>query len=89
MDITNNLFKVRKKKNYDVRKSILDDRKYVGNKYRENVLLNALSRHVQRNGALSDFLIMVQHVIADMIDSVSYLRSYKSYTIKKDDKKVK
>jgi predicted nucleic-acid-binding protein len=89
MDVTKNLFKVRKKKNYDVRKYILDDRKNVGNVYRENVLLNSLSRYIQRNPSLSDFLIMVQHVVADIIDSVSYLRSYKSFTLKKDDKKVK
>lgn len=89
MDVTKNLFKVRKKKNYDVRKNILDDRKHVGNNYRENVLLNSLSGHIQRNPNLSDFLIMLQHTISDIIDSVSYLRSYKSYTIKKDDKKVK
>jgi len=89
MDITKNLFKVRKKRSYDVRKSIMDDRKNVGNTYRENVLLNSLSRHIQRNPGLSDFLIMIQHVLADIIDSVSYLRSYKSFTIKKEDKKVK
>jgi hypothetical protein len=89
MDVTKDLFKVRKKKNYDVRKYILDDRKNVGNTYRENVLLNSLSRYIQRNPSLSDFLIMIQHVIADIIDSVSYLRSYKSFTLKKDDKKVK
>ena len=89
MDVTKNLFKVRKKKNYDVRKSVLDDRKNVGNTYRENVLLNSLSKHIQRNPNLSDFLIMIQHVLADIIDSVSYLRSYKSFTLKKDDKKVK
>ena len=82
MDVTKNLFKVRKKRN-------LDDRKHVGNDYRENVLLNSLSRHIQRNPNLTDFLIMVQHIIADLIDSVSHLKSYKSYTIKKNDKKVK
>jgi hypothetical protein len=89
MDITKNLFKVRKKKNYDVRRNILDNRKNIPNTYRDNVLLNSLSGHIQRNPNLSDFLVMIQHVIADIIDSVSYLRSYKSYTIKKDDKKVK
>ena len=71
MDVTKDLFKVRKKKNYDVRKYILDDRKNVGNTYRENVLLNSLSRYIQRNPSLSDFLIMIQHVIADIIDSVT------------------
>lgn len=89
MNIHENLFKVRKKRNYEVRKNILDDRKYTGNKYRENVLFNSISRHLQRNSALSDFLLMVQHVIADLIDSVSHLRGYKSFTIKKNDKKVK
>lgn len=89
MNIFDNLFKVRKKRNYDVRKNILDDRKFVGNKYRENVLLNSLSRYLQRNTAMNDFLIMIQHVLADLIDSVSHLKGYKSFTIKKNDKKVK
>lgn len=89
MNLYKNLFKVRKKRNYDVRKTILDDRKFVGNSYRENVLFNSLSKHLQRNDKLSDFIQMIQHVLADIIDAVSHLRGYKSFTIKKNDKKVK
>ena len=36
-----------------------------------------------------DFITMMQHVVADWVDSVTYLKAYKSYTVRKDDKKVK
>ena len=36
-----------------------------------------------------DFITMMQHVVADWVDCVSYLKAYKSYTVRKDDKKVK
>ena len=84
-----NLFKVRKKRNYDVRKTAVDDRKNVGNTYRDNILLNSISKYIVRNAAVNDFVIMIQHVLSDLVDSVTYLRGFKSYTTKKDDIKLK
>jgi len=40
--LVTNLFKSRRKRNYDVRKSIVDDRKHLGNPYRNNLLKNSL-----------------------------------------------
>jgi len=89
MDPFKDLFKVRRKSNYDVRLNVMDDRKNLGNNYRENVLVNSISKYIQRNDMMHDFVILVQHSIADLIDAVSSLKVYKSYTIKKNDKKVR
>jgi hypothetical protein len=89
MDLFSNLFKVRKVKGYSSRLSIMDKRLHVGNDYRNNMLVNSLSKYIQRNDTMNDFVIMIQHVVADFVDSVTYLKAYKSFTIKKDDKKVK
>jgi len=89
MDLFSNLFKVRKVKSYESRLSAMDARKNVGNNYRTNILINSVSKYIQRNNQMNDFVIMIQHVIADWVDSVTYLKSYKSYTHKKGDKKVK
>jgi hypothetical protein len=89
MDLFSNLFKVRKVRGYDARLSIMDKRLHVGNDYRTNILMNSISKYIQRNNAMNDFIIMIQHVIADWVDSVTHLKAYKSFTIRKDDKKVK
>lgn len=89
MDLLSNLFKVRKIKSYDSRLTAMDSRKNVANDYRSNILINSISSYIRRNDAMNDFVIMIQHVIADWVDSVTYLKTYKSYTHKKGDKKVK
>ena len=89
MGILSNLFKVRKVKSYDQRLSIMDKRLHEPNEYRTNILSNSLSRYIQRNDTMYDFITMMQHVVADWVDSVTYLKAYKSYTVRKDDKKVK
>lgn len=83
------LFKVRRKRNYDVRSSIMDDRKNLGNDYRTNVLKNSISRYIQKSDVMNDFIMLVQHIIADLIDAVSTVKVYKSFTVKKNDKKVR
>lgn len=87
MDILSNLFKVRKRRAYDVKLTAVDDRKHTGNNYRVNILSNSISKYIQRNDMMNDFIIMIQHVVADWVDSVGYLKSYKSFTVKKGDKK--
>ena len=89
MDLFSNLFKVRKVKSYDTRLSARDERLHKGNDYRENMLINSVSRYIQRNDTMNDFIVLIQHVVADWVDSVTYLKAYKSFTIKKNDKKVK
>lgn len=89
MDLFSNLFRVRKVKSYDSRLSIMDDRLHIGNNYRDNMLINSISSYIQRNDTMNDFIVLIQHVVADLVDSTTYLKAYKSFTIRKNDKKVK
>lgn len=81
----NNLFKSRQIPLYSIRRNALDDRKYESNKYRDNILKNSVSSYIFRNRAMNDFIISIQHVLADLIDTVTYLKKYKSFTTKKND----
>jgi len=81
-----NLFKSRQKRTYSVRETIVDDRKNKGNDYTNNVLKNSMSPYIYRNARMNDFVILIQKVISDLIDSVTFLKGYKSYTTKKDYK---
>ena len=89
MDLFSNLFRVRKVKSYDSRLSIMDDRLHIGNNYRDNMLINSISNYIQRNDTMNDFIVLIQHSVADLVDSVTFLKAYKSFTIRKNDKKVK
>lgn len=87
--LANNLFKSRRKRNYEVRKSIVDNRKHLGNPYRNNLLKNSLSSYIFRNAYMNDFIIMLQQILSDLVDTVGTLKSYKSYTVKKEDSRVR
>lgn len=87
--LVKNLFKSRQKKNYDVRRSALDSRKNLGNDFSENILKNTLSDYIFRNRYMGDFIVMLQQVLTDLINSVTYLKGYKSFTTKKDYKKFR
>lgn len=89
MALLDNLFKSRQQKNYDIRKTAVDARKNRGNDYSQNVLKKSISAYIFRNNTMNDFIILIQKVISDLIDSVTYMRSYKSYTTKKDDKRFR
>jgi len=89
MALLDNLFKSRQQKNYDIRKTAVDARKNRGNDYSQNVLKKSISAYIFRNNTMNDFIILIQKVISDLIDSVTYMRSFKSYTTKKDDKRFR
>lgn len=84
-----NLFKSRRRQNYSIRKSAVDNRKNLGNPYRDNLLKNSLSSYIFRNAYMNDFIIFVQQILTDLVDVVGQLKAYKSYTIKKDDSRIR
>lgn len=89
MSLDKNLFKSRKVKIYDIKKSVMDSRLHLGNAYRNNILSNSISKHIQRNENMSVFINLLQEILADLVDAVGYLKGYKSYTIKKEDRRVR
>ena len=84
-----NLFKSRQRRNYDVRKTVVDNRKNLGNDYSQNVIRKSMSAYIFRNNTMNDFVILIQKVFSDLIDSVAYLKGFKSYTTKKEDKRFR
>lgn len=81
-----NLFKSRQKRNYSIRKNVMDNRKNLGNQYADNMLRKSISPYIVRNNRMNDFIVLIQKVLADLVDSVTYLKGFKSYTTKKDYK---
>lgn len=88
-DLHTNLFKVRRKRTYDARKSAVDNRKNLGNDYTENALKNSISPYIFRNKYMNDFVTLIQLVVSDLVDAVTTLKLHKSYTHSKRDKKVR
>ena len=84
-----NLFKSRQRKDSEVRKSALDNRKDLGNEYSQNVLRNSMSEYIFRNNTMNDFVILIQKTFSDLINAVAYLKGFKSYTTKKEDKRFR
>ena len=51
-----NLFKSRQRRNYDVRKTVVDNRKNLGNDYSQNVIRKSMSAYIFRNNTMNDFV---------------------------------
>ena len=83
------LFKSNKVKVYDVTREILDERKNEPNPYSNNILKNSMSPFIFRNSHMFDFITLIQGAIAKWVDGVTHLRVFKSFTVRKDYKKVK
>ena len=84
-----NLFKSRQRRDSDVRKTAVDNRKNLGNDYSQNVLRKSMSAYIFRNNAMNDFVILIQKTFSDLINAVAYLKGFKSYTTKKEDKRFR
>jgi hypothetical protein len=87
--LTDGIFKSRRVKIYQVSRQFSDDRKNLPNNYRINILKNSISSHIFRNNQMFDFIIYIQEVVANWVDSVNVLKVFKSYTVKKDDKNIR
>ena len=89
MALIDRLFRGRRIKVYDVAKEIVDERKNEPNPYSNNILKNSISPHIYRNSHMFDFITLIQGAIAQLVDGVTHLRVFKSFTVRKDYKKVK
>lgn len=87
--LTDNLFKSRRSKVYQVTDTVADNRKHLPNNYRTNILKNALSSHIFRNNQMFDFISYIQFVVANWVDAVNSVKVFKSFTVKKDYKNVR
>jgi len=87
--LTDRLFKTNRVKVYDVTREILDERKNEPNPYSNNILKNSMSPFIFRNTHMFDFITLIQIAVSKWVDGVTHLRVFKSFTVRKDYKKVK
>tara|TARA_R110002096_G_scaffold287175_3_gene480846 strand:- start:137 stop:409 length:273 start_codon:yes stop_codon:yes gene_type:complete len=87
--LTDRLFRSKRVKIYDVSREILDERKHEPNPYANNILKNSISPFIYRNNHMFDFITLIQSAFAMLVDGATHLRVYKSFTVKKDYKKVR
>lgn len=87
--LTDRLFKSKRIGVYEVTKEILDERLHEPNPYSNNVLKNSISPIIYRNAHMHDFITLIQSAFALLIDGATHLRVFKSFTVRKDYKKVR
>lgn len=88
-DILDGLFKNTKISIYDATDSAKDDRKNTGYDFSEDLMRKNLSPLLFKNEYLANFINLIQLPIIRFINTVTTLRVYKSYTVKKDYTKVR
>ena len=88
-DILEGLFKNTKISIYDATDSAKDDRKNTGYDFSEDLMRKNLSPLLFKNEYLANFINLIQLPIIRFINTVTTLRVYKSYTVKKDYTKVR
>jgi hypothetical protein len=88
-DILEGLFKNTKISIYDATDSAKDNRKNTGYDFSEDLMRKNLSPLLFKNEYLANFINLIQLPIIRFINTVTTLRVYKSYTVKKDYTKVR
>lgn len=88
-DILEGLFKNTKISIYDATDSAKDDRKNTGYDFSQDLMHKNLSPLLFKNEYLANFINLIQLPIIKFINTVTTLRVYKSYTVKKDYTKVR
>tara|TARA_B100000768_G_scaffold123440_1_gene114218 strand:- start:202 stop:474 length:273 start_codon:yes stop_codon:yes gene_type:complete len=90
MSLYKDLLSYKRKSLYNVAKFRKDSRLNVANDYEKTGLLqNMLSKHIQRNTTLSEFIDFLNDYLLNILKGNRFLRGYKNYTVKKDDKYIR
>lgn len=89
MNLFQDLFKYKLVRLYDYKKSRKDNRLNLGYDYKDRLLNDNLSQHIQRNDIVKTFLLFVNDYFYTIIKSIKNLQGYKNYTIKKDDTRIR
>jgi len=89
MALFQDLYKYRLKKLYDTKKTRKDNRLNLGHDYKDTLLNDNLSSHIQRNDTMYTFIGFINDYLYNLIKSVKYLKVYKNYTVKKYDERIR
>jgi len=89
MNLFQDLFKYKLEKLYSYKKTRKDNRLNLGYDYKDRLLNDNLSQHLQRNDIIRTFLLFMNDYFYKVIGSIKNLQGYKNYTIKKDDTRIR
>lgn len=86
MSLYKDLLAYKRKSLYKVARTRKDTRLNVGTNYQElGLLQRMLSKHIQRNQTLSEFISFLNDYLLNILRGPRFLKGYKNYTVKKDD----
>ena len=86
----NNIRTYKRKRLYKIAKHRRDNLKNIRYDYDKNGLLkNQLSRFIQRNQVMREFLGFIDDMMTNVLRQVRYLRNYKNFTVEKDDDRTR
>lgn len=84
------LFRYREEKIYDVAKTRNDLRFNLGKDYkRDGILSRSVSPFILRSDTLREFIVFLDDSLYNITSGIRYVKNYKNYTTKKDDKTVR
>ena len=90
MSLYKDLLAYKRKSLYKAARTRKDARLNVGADYQEiGLLQRMLSRHIQRNQTLSEFISFLNDYLLNILRGPRFLKGYKNYTVKKDDKYIR
>jgi len=79
----------KRKRLYKIAKHRKDDLKNTRYDYDNSLLQNQLSRFIQRNQTMREFLGFINDIITNVLTQVRYLRNFKNFTVEKDDDRTR
>jgi hypothetical protein len=86
MSLYKDLLSYKRKSLYKVARTRKDARLNTGADYQEvGLLQRMLSKHIQRNQTLSEFISFLNDYLLNILKGPRFLKGYKNYTVKKDD----
>ena len=90
MSLYKDLLAYKRKSLYKAAKTRKDSMLNVGSDYQSTGLLsNMLSKHIQRNVTLKAFIDFLDDYLLNALKAPRFLKGYKNYTVKKDDKYIR
>ena len=90
MNLFKDLFGYKKAKIYDSAKKRKDARFNLGYDYgKEGLLSKMVSPFILRSQTLRQFIVFIDDYIYNITNGIRYVKNYKNFTTKKDDKQVR
>lgn len=89
MSLFTGLYKYKLSKKYDLTKTLNDRKLNLGRDYSDDLLRNAISKHIQRNSTMSTFVNFIQDLFVNNVKAVSKLKVFKAFSVNKDEWRIK